>query len=373
MSTLFESVSIKKMNLKNRFVRSATYDGLADNGYVTDQQIEFFSKLANGGVGLIIAGMAYIHPSGQASLLQNSIAEDKFIDGYKKLTKAVHDRDAKIALQLCHAGRNAVLLGKYLNRPLSFTPLAPSFVEDDPYYKDGYKAMTESEIREIIQAFGDAAQRAKEAGFDAVQLHDAHDYLLMQFLSPITNRRDDQWGGSLENRLRFCREIYKDVRKKVGDDYPILIKLGVQDGFSGGFEFAEGKRAAKLLANVGFDALEISQGLRGGSYEETEFRTQIHHLNQEAYFGKWASEIKADTKVPVMMVGGIKSLSLMEEKIKNNDVDFISLCRPLLAEPNLINDFKMNKKEKASCFSCNKCVDEIIKGKPVSCVQSIKS
>jgi len=369
MSILFESISIKNMTLKNRFVRSATYDGFADNGYVTNQQIKFFSELAEGGVSLIIAGMANVHPTDQILPMQNSIARDEFVDSFKKLTKAVHDRDSKIALQLVHAGRAASLF----NSQLDYTSLAPSCIGDDPYYKGEHRAMTESEIWEIIQAFGDAAVRAKGSGFDAVQLHGAHAYLLMQFLSPFTNRRDDQWGGSLKNRLRFHREIYTDIRKKVGEDYPILIKLGVQDGFLGGFEFNEGKQAAKLLADIGFDALEISQGLRGKDYEETEFRPQINSLNKEAYFGNWAREIKGEINVPIMMVGGLKSLSLMEEKIQNKEADFISLCRPLLSEPGLINDFKTNKKGKARCISCNKCVDVILKGKSVYCVQNATS
>lgn len=373
MSILFESISIKNMALKNRFVRSATYDGFANNGHVTDQQIKLFSELADGGVGLIISGIAYVHPTGQVSLFQNSIAGDEFVDGYRKLIKAVHDRGAKIAIQLFHAGRDAILLEKFNNHPLKHTPLAPSLIEDDPYHKGEHRAMTESEIWEIIQAFGDGALRAKEAGFDAVQLHAAHAYLLMQFLSPFTNHREDQWGGDLENRLRFHREIYKKIREKVGEDYPILIKLGVQDGFSGGFEFSEGKQAAKLLADIGFDALEISQGLRGNSFEETEWRPRINSSDKEAYFGKWTQEIKDETDVPIMMVGGLRSLSLMEEKIQNKEADFISLCRPLLSEPGLINDFKANKKNEARCVSCNKCLIEISQGKPVYCVQNANS
>ena len=230
--------------------------------------------------------------------------------------------------------------------------------------------MTESEIWEIIQAFGDAALRAKEAGFDAVQIHGAHAYFLMQFLSPFTNRKDDQWGGSLENRLRIHREIYNDKRRKVGEDYPILIKLGVQDNFPGGLEFKEGKQAVKLVAAMGYDALEISSGLRGKFYEETEFRPKT---DNEAYFGDLAREVKSVTDVPIMMVGGLRNLSLMEEKIRNKEADFISLCRPLISEPGLINDFKNKEKEKARCNSCCKCLDEIFQGKPISCVQNTKN
>lgn len=256
MNVLFEPYTIKNIEIRNRFVRSATYDGFADNnGHISDGQIKLFSDLAEGGVGLIISGIAYVHHSGQVSPFQNSIAGDEFVPGFKKLTNAVHDRGAKIALQLFHGGREAKFL-----KTKNTLPLAPSVIENDPYYRGEYRAMTDSEIWEIIHAFGDGAKRAKEAGFDAIQLHGAHAYLLSQFLSPYTNHRQDQWGGNLENRLRLHCEIYKDIRKKAGNDYPILIKIGVEDGFTGGLEFKEGKQAAKLLADFGFDSLEISQG-----------------------------------------------------------------------------------------------------------------
>jgi len=152
-----------------------------------------------------------------------------------------------------------------------------------------------------------------------------------------------------------------------------LIKLGVQDGFAGGFEFKEGKQAAKLLADIGFDAMEISSGLRGNSYEETEFKPRINSLDKEAYFGNWAREIKSETDVPIMMVGGLRNLSLMEEKIQNKEADFISLCRPLISEPGLVNDFKTNEKTKARCISCNKCLGEILQRKSATCALNAKN
>lgn len=368
MSILFEPVRIKNIAIRNRFVRSATYDGFADsNSYVSDGQMKLFSDLADGGVGLIIAGIAYVHHTGQISPFQNSIAGDEFISGYKKLTKAVHDRGAKIALQIFHGGREA----KYL-KTKGELPLAPSIIENDPYYKGEYRAITDSEIWEIIVAFGDGARRAKEAGFDAVQVHGAHAYLLSQFLSPYTNRRQDYWGGNLENRLRIYFEIYKDIRKKVGEDYPVFIKIGVQDGFPGGLEFSEGKQAAKSLVDLGFDSLEISQGLRGERYEGTEYKAQINSLDKEAYYRNWCREIKNQTDIPIMMVGGLRTPSLMEEIIQNKEADFISLCRPLICEPSLINQWKTNGHKKARCISCNKCVVEIYKRRPISCVQTKK-
>lgn len=368
MSILLEPVMIKNIAIRNRFVRSATYDGFAEsNGHVSDGQMKLFSGLADGGVGLIIAGIAYVHHTGQISPFQNSIAGDEFIPGFKKLIKAVHDRGARIAVQIFHGGREA----KYL-KTKNVLPFAPSVIENDQYYRGEYREITDSEIWEIIQAFGDGARRAKEAGFDAVQVHGAHAYLLSQFLSPYTNRRQDQWGGNLENRLRIYSEIYKDIRKKVGEDYPVFIKIGVHDGFPGGLEFDEGKQAAKFLANLGFDSLEISQGLRGERYEGTEYKAHINSLDKEAYYRNWCREIKSQTDIPIMMVGGLRTLSLMKEIIQNREADFISLCRPLICEPSLINQWKTDEHKKARCISCNKCVVEIYKGRPISCVQTKK-
>jgi len=361
---LFEPVKIKDMELRNRFVRSATYDGCADDGYVTDKQVNLYTTLSEGGVGLIITGITSVHHSGQISKFQNFISSDEFISGFKRLTSAVHDRGAKIAVQLFHAGREA-RFPKSNDR----IPIGPSFLEKDPYFKAEYRAVTESEIWEVVRAFGDGARRAREAGFDAVQIHGAHAYLLSQFLSPYTNHRDDEWGGDLKNRLRIHREIYRDVRHKVGDDYPVLIKIGVQDGFPGGLEFSEGKLAAKYLAESGFDALEISQGLRGPSDEDTEFRTKVNVLDREAYFRNWCRQIKNQVEVPVMLVGGLRTFKLMEEIIQNKEADFISLSRPLIREPGIINDWKSGDRYRAKCISCNECFESLTKGKTLDCVQ----
>ncbi len=363
MNKIFEPVHLKNLVIRNRFVRSATYDRLADvNGQVSDAQIKYNSVLAEGGVGLIIFGITYVHHNGQVSRFQNSLAGDEYIAGFKKITNAVHERGAKIAVQLFHGGKEAKNV-----KNMNLLPLAPSVIENDPYYTGEYRAMTESDIWEVIQAFGDGARRAKEAGFDAVQIHGAHGYLLSQFLSPYTNRRQDQWGGSLGNRLRLHSEIYKGIRKKVGSDYPILIKIGVQDGFRGGLEFNEGKQAAELLANVGFDALEISQGLRGKCIEETEFKANINSLDKEAYFRDLCREIKGQINIPIIMVGGLRTLALMKEIVQNQEADFVALSRPLICEPHLIKDWKINEHKKAKCISCNACHDAVSHGKPIYC------
>jgi 2,4-dienoyl-CoA reductase-like NADH-dependent reductase (Old Yellow Enzyme family) len=369
MSVLFEPAAIKRLALRNRFVRSATYDGCAEkNGHVSQRQLEIYEELARGGVGLIVTGITYVHTSGQISVFQNSLASDDCIPGFRKLAQTVHHRGAKIAVQLFHAGRE---VGKIF-KPQRKQALAPSVITDDPFFQAPHRAMTEDEIREIIQAFGDASKRAREAGLDAVQVHAAHAYLLSQFLSPFTNRRIDPWGGSLENRLRLHHEIYREMRANVGEDYPILVKIGVKDSFPDGLEFHEGKRATQYFSQWGFDALEISSGLRGKGYENTEFRPGISQVEREAYFREWCRDIKRCVNAPVMMVGGLRTFELMEEVIRNQEADFISLSRPLIREPGIINDWKNKDWHRATCISCNKCFDALLKGEELHCVQSIR-
>ena len=365
MNLLFEPYSIKNLILPNRFVRSATYDGMAErNGGVSSGQIRMVEELAKGGVGLIILGLAYVHLSGQISVFQNSLADDDCIPGFRKLAETAHEHGARIAVQLFHAGRETAKAFK----PHRKQALAPSSIADDPYFQGAYRPLTEAEILAVIRAFGEAAGRVREAGLDAVQVHGAHAYLLSQFLSPFTNRRDDAWGGELENRLRLHREILWAIRSQVGENYPVMIKIGVQDGFPGGLEFPEGKEAAFRLAHWGYDSLEISSGLRGPGYDNAEFKTRINRLDREAYFRSWCREIESGVTVPVMMVGGLRTPALMEEVIQNGEADLISLSRPLIKEPALIRDWQQGDRHRATCISCNKCFEALLKGETLHCV-----
>ena len=279
LNNLFYPFEVGPLVLRNRFVRSATYDGSAErNGCVSAEQLRICSDLARGGVGLIITGITSVHPSGRISGFQNSLAEDHRIPSFKELTSKAHHFGAKIAVQLFHAGIERAKFIKSKGQPA----LSPSRVEDDLFDPNSYQVMTEDDISTVITAFGEAAARAKESGFDAVQIHAGHGYLLSQFLSPLTNRRTDIWGGSLENRLRIHIEIYRQIAKMAGRDYPVMIKIGVQDGRADGFSFEEGKQSCSLLAESGYAALEISLGLRGKGYSNSEFRTQINTLDREA-------------------------------------------------------------------------------------------
>ncbi|MBN1227238.1 MAG: NADH:flavin oxidoreductase [Deltaproteobacteria bacterium] len=350
------------MELRNRFVRSATGDGCAESGYVTPNQIKLFDGLASGGVGLIITGVTYVNQSGQINPYHNSAATDDCILPFRRLTDAVHYYGAKIALQLVHAGRERA---NWFNDKHA---VAPSVTEQDPHFRGGaYREITEQEIEETIFSFGRAAKRAKDAGFDAVQVHAAHSFLLSQFLSPFTNHRLDQWGGPLENRIRIHSEICRNMRKEVGDDFPLLIKFGVADAFKGGLEFSDGLRAAMILAQSGFDALEISQGLRGEFFHETEFRTGIDSIDQEGYFKAWAAEVKKNVSIPVMAVGGFRTFELMEDTIRRKEADYISLCRPFIREPDLVNVWERRNHRRSKCISCNECINVVKSGQPLYC------
>jgi len=359
---LFEPYKIKNLEIRNRFVRSATYDGSADqNGRVSERQVSLYEELARGKVGLIVTGIAHVHATGRISPYQNSIADDDDIAGFSRLTRAVHDLDAKIAVQLFHAGRET---GKvYQKRPA----LAPSFVADDPLFTAPHREMEEAEIRQVIEAFGDGAERARAAGFDAVQIHGAHAYLLSQFLSPFTNRREDEWGGSLENRLRLHREIVRAIRSKVGADFPVLMKLGVEDGFIGGLEFQEGLAAAEILAGDGLDAIEISSGLRGRGYKHSEFRRGINSPGSEGYFRNWCLEVKQRVNIPVIMVGGLRSFDVAAEVVREGTADLVSLSRPLIREPDLVARWQKGDRKPATCVSCNRCMEALLEAKPFGC------
>jgi 2,4-dienoyl-CoA reductase-like NADH-dependent reductase (Old Yellow Enzyme family) len=362
---LFSPTETGGLALKNRLVRSATYDGMADRrGRVSERQLALYEALAAGGVGLIVTGLFSVHPSGRVSGYQNVVSDDSVADGLRRLVQTVHRHGSRIVMQAAHCGREAHLYQTYKNR----MALAPSFLSDDPYFAHPHRALTEDEICEIVAAFGEAAGRARAAGFDGVQVHGAHAYLVSQFLSPHTNRRRDGWGGSPEARFRLIAEIYAAMRRRVGSDYPIHVKLGVEDGFGGGLTFSEGRDAARRCAELGFDAVEVSQGLRGHHYSETEFRTAVPGRTPEAYFRHWARDIRSHADVPIVSVGGLRSLEVVRDLIDSGDADLAAMCRPLIREPDLIRRWQQGDGRPSRCVSCNRCFEILFKGLPLHCV-----
>ncbi|MEN2986199.1 MAG: NADH:flavin oxidoreductase [Thermodesulfovibrionaceae bacterium] len=359
---LFSPFRIKSIKMSNRIVRSATYEKMADeDGFVTEQLTDLYIKLAKGGVGLIITGNTLVHVSGRSAPKMLCIHNDFYIEGLKKLTEAIHKVGSQIVIQLTHGGRQCSRL--FLG---GRDPVAPSAVYE-PVFKVMPRELTNEEIWELIESFGKAAKRAKEAGFDGVQLHGAHGYLINQFLSPYTNKRKDYWGGDEERRFHFLEEVYLNIRDNVGYDYPIMIKLNACDFIEGGLTLEESLRIAKRLESLGIDAIEISGGIVESKPELRPVRVGIDSPDKEAYFREFSREFKKNLKTPIILVGGIRSRAVAEDILQKEDADLISLSRPLIREPNLPKKW-MKGKEKADCISCNGCL-QFMKLDYVRCVQ----
>jgi 2,4-dienoyl-CoA reductase-like NADH-dependent reductase (Old Yellow Enzyme family) len=354
---LFEPFKIRNLELKNRFVRSATGDGTADDsGRVTDKSVAIYEALGKGGVGLIITGHVFISPEGQASANQYGIHNDAMIPSLARLVKTAHAGGAKIAIQISHAG---------VNSKFAFPQgTMMQAVSDVPDLVSPYHVMNDAEIRSTVSAFAEAARRAVAAGFDAIQIHGAHGYLLSQFLSPLNNRRHDKWGGSARKRRAFHLEVLKEVRKAVGPDYPLLIKLGVLDEKEGGLKLEEGVETAREVAAHGIDAIEVSVGVG------TSIKPARADAPEDAYFRAQAAAVKKAVSVPVMVVGGIRSLNTARYIVATGEADLISMCRPFMREPDIIARWQRGLKSQAACISCNKCMTARADGRRLQCVET---
>ena len=360
MKTVFEQTTINGMTLQNRLVRSATWEGMCDNdGRPTAKLVSFYKDLANGDVGLIISGYTYVQPEGKQLPGKMGIHTDDFADAMKMLTDGVHQAGSKLCIQLVHAG------GQSDSANAGRQPLAPSAIKTDQY-PEMPAAMTLAEIKDTITAFGAGAKRAKEWGFDAVQLHGAHGYLINQFLSPLTNLRNDQYGGSIENRCRFLLETYQAVRTAVGPDYPVMIKLNGSDNLAGGLSIDDAVYAAKALDREGIDAIEVSGGTPA-SGDQSPARTKINSPEKEAYNLELAKQVKAAVNCPVIVVGGFRSYEVVEQAIRDT-ADYVSMARPFIREPGLARRWQQGDRSPARCISCNSCFMPGIKEGGIYCV-----
>jgi 2,4-dienoyl-CoA reductase-like NADH-dependent reductase (Old Yellow Enzyme family) len=243
--------------------------------------------------------------------------------------------------------------------------LAPSSISG--YRKSPVQEMTLQDIESLVEDFGLAAKRAKKAGFDGVQIHAAHGYLLSQFLSPAFNKRQDQYGGSIENRAAVLLEILKSIRKRVGQSYPVLIKMNTRDFLEGGLNLDDSIKAAAMMEKAGIDAVELSGGTIA-SGKEGPVRTGIVSGKNEAYFKDAASAFKKKIDLPIILVGGIRSFFLAQQLVNDNIADYISMSRPFIREPDLINRWKDGDHHQAACLSDSKCFIPAMKGKGIYCV-----
>jgi 2,4-dienoyl-CoA reductase-like NADH-dependent reductase (Old Yellow Enzyme family) len=357
VTTLFASGAIGTLQLPNRLVRSATAEYMADaEGRPRPQLKELYRELARGGVGLLITGHMYVHPGGKANPEMTGIYSDELLPGLAELAQTVHDEGGLAVVQINHGGMQC-------SRQTVQGTIAPSAIEAD-FIKQPAREMTVAEIELVIDAFAQAARRGKAAGFDGVQIHAAHGYLVNQFLSPFVNKRTDEWGGDLQSRMRFLREVSRAVREQVGPDYPLLTKLGLVDMVEGGLTLAEGLQVAAALESMGLDAVEISAGIGGRASSSS--RTGIRTEADEGYFRPWAQQACRVTQLPIILVGGFRSRRVMEDVLAAGDADFISMCRPLICEPDFPNRLRQGLQERSSCISANRCWPEV-EGVGVGC------
>lgn len=339
MTTLFDSYQIRDIQIRNHFMRSATTSAYADkDGVINDTIIKHYELMSKGEVGLIVKGHLYILDNGKAHNGMAGISHDKHIKMLKKLTDSVHKHHGCIIAQLNHAG--------VVHQPDRAGPSAYS--EEDWSARE----MSEDEILTIIEGFGEAAERAMQAGFDGVQIHGAHGYLISQFLSRRVNKRTDKWGGSLENRMRLLHEVYDEIRGRLGN-VPLLIKLNCDDFSPDGFLIEDSIKVAKTLAGKGIDLIEISGGGRG---REVEPRIRSKHPEfPELDFAGYAIRIRKEIKpTPMALVGGFKSINTMRRAFEQDITDMISMSRPFIREPDLIKKLKSGQKE-STCIRCDAC------------------
>jgi len=359
MKQLFEKTKINQIELKNRFVRSATWEGLANpDGSCSDEITEMMIKLAKGQIGLIISSHAFVNQAGKAHIGQLGIYDDFLIDRYRQMVEKVHDEGSKIIMQITHAGGRAMIESR------DGKALGPSDLEIKKYH---CRKMTMTEIKQTVRDFTDAARRAKEAGFDGVQLHGAHGFLLNQFLSSFFNKRKDDYGNSIENRSRIVLEILNSIKRELGAEFTVTIKLNSDDFLEGGFTPEQMIKVSALLEKEGIDAIELSGGNSIGKYSSSRVG-KIDRTEEEVYYREAAKLYKKSIHVSLILVGGIRSFQVARELVEQELTDYIALCRPLIREPQLINRWQSGDTRKATCIYCNQCFIPTRAGEGLYCV-----
>lgn len=361
MRKVFDETRIGNLHLQNRLIRSATWEGMcSQDGRPTSKLAAYYAGLARGRIGLIITGYTFVRPDGKQLPGQMGIHDDSFRPEMTALTEAVHREGGKICLQLVHAG------GQTSSNAIGKPPVAPSAVKVEQFPEEPDE-LTPADIEDIIVQFARGAAKAREYGFDAIQLHASHGYLINQFLSPLTNQRTDSYGGTQENRLRFLMDVYRSARKEVGDDFPILVKLNGSDNLPGGFEVEEAAEAAKALDEEGVDGIEVSGGTPASGVQNP-VRQGIDSREREAYNLPLAYRIKNAVTCPVAVVGGMRSLEVIEGIIRREEADYVAMSRPFIREPKLAMRWQGGDEARARCISCNGCFKPGLKEGGIYCV-----
>ena len=336
------------MTLKNRLWRAAAWEKKADDkGHMTEALEKVYLDLAKGGVGTIITGYAFVREEEQPNPNMMGIYDDSFIPEYQKLTQKVHERGANIVMQIVYGGSQTDF------QPENRLIWGASAVAD---VNHGVipTPMTKEDIKSLVNSFAEAALRVKKSGFDGVELHGAHGYLFSQFLMPYYNRRTDEYGGSIENRARIIFETVRAIREKVGPDYPVLIKLDGTDNWGEhGLTNEECIGVVKGLEACGISAIEIS-----GGHRANPLRQKLIKEKSQSYFHPEAAAVAEAVNVPVILVGGNRSVSKMEEILGNTEIEYFSMARTLHSEPDLPGRWQDGYQGRPRCVSCNQCWGE---------------
>lgn len=339
---LFQPGHIGKVEIRNRLVMAPMATNYAgENGEVTDRMIRYYAERAKGGVGLIIVENAQVdYPGGKNIVRQHRIDDDKFVPGLRLLAEAIHDHGAKAFQQIHHAGRQTSL-GITEGRPVvSCSPVPCGFLRTQP------EELTREQIEVLITKFADAASRAKQAGFDGIEIHGAHGYLVNQFMSPYTNKRVDEWGGTFERRMRFPLEIIRRCRERVGYDFAIGFRMSADEFVEGGITLEEAIKIAKCLEDAGVDVLHVSAGI---------YESMTVVLETMSYSEGWrvylAEAIKKEVKVPVITVGVIRTPEMADRIIAEGKADFVAIGRGLITDP----EFAI-KAAKGQAHNINRCI-----------------
>ena len=349
---LLEKTKVRNLELNNRIIRSALWMNMADkDGHITPQLYKVYEELSQGGVGMIITGYSMVDPNDRPNPGMMGIYDDSFIEDHKKLVDMVHANGTPIAIQLAYGGsqtnypdfQNATLFGPsaITNRVTGITP----------------KAMTKDDIQHLIKMFTSAAIRAKKAGYDAIELHGAHGYLLSQFLTPFCNRREDEYGGNIENRSRIYAEVIQSIRKAVGEDFTIMVKMNHDDYMDAGegLTVPEAIEVAKILEKAGADMLEISGVNETSGKGIGPARTKIYKPELQSYYLEPTKQIADAVSIPVILMGGNRNFNRLQNILEQSGIQYFSIARPLLCEPDLVNKWKAKPDYKPLCVSCNGC------------------
>lgn len=340
MKKIFEKTNLNNLSIKNRLIRSATMEfGLTQNGKITEKYLNLYKDLAKGNAGLIITGAMAVNEDAQVKCDMVNIYDDDFISDFSKVTECVHKNGSKIAPQLAHGGIISA-------QSESSKRLAPSAFM-------GACEMTEKDIKKAVLDFKNAAVKCKMAGADAVEIHCAHGFLISQFLSPIFNKRTDEYGIKNKKGIKFMLDVIDSVREGVGDDFPIIIKLNHSDLMKGGMTLEDSLYICKEIDNKNLAAIEISSGLI--HVKECLPARIIKNKDNEGYNKDAADSIAESIKTPVICVGGFRSFSSIESFLNDSKVSSVSLCRPLICEPDLPLKWEKDNSYRPKCVSCNRC------------------